>query len=111
MSDAPLILVSGVSLTPDAVGGHRTVSAGFDPSIAAFDDGSYVVVFENSDSSSLGIFARRYDADGNPAGSALQVNSSENANQTDPEVTALGRLEELMVFLPCGRVSLFPAVV
>ena len=61
------------------------------PSVAAFDDGSFLVVWESweqVDSSSRAIFGQRFDAGGNKLGTEFLVeNITENA--TDPHATAL----------------------
>ncbi|NBB17509.1 hypothetical protein GVN21_19280, partial [Caulobacter sp. SLTY] len=65
------------------------------PDIATLEGGDYVVVWRSApsrgtgDISSNGIFAQRYDADGNPVGAEFTVNTNLTGDQTNPQVTAL----------------------
>jgi hypothetical protein len=66
-------------------GGHRrggefrvdTFTAGdhFFPAVAKDVDGDFVIAWEGQDGSGLGIFARRFSADGLPQGAAVRVNA------------------------------------
>ncbi|MEO0379350.1 MAG: hypothetical protein AAF252_03720, partial [Pseudomonadota bacterium] len=64
-----------------------------DPSIAATDDGGFVVVWEsrNQDapgSFDFGVYGQRFAADGSKAGAEFQVNATNTSfTQFDPEVT------------------------
>ncbi|MET0085235.1 MAG: immunoglobulin-like domain-containing protein, partial [Sedimenticola sp.] len=61
-----------------------------DPQVAALDDGGYVVVWEGKGSGdSKGIFAQRYDADGNEVGGEERINDTTSNTQSDPQVTGL----------------------
>ncbi|WP_348681074.1 beta strand repeat-containing protein [Alteromonas mediterranea] len=57
--------------------------------VAAFSDGSFVVVFQSTDGSSDGVFAQRYNADGTANGDLIQVNETLTGNQTEPSVATL----------------------
>ena len=60
-----------------------------EPCVAAFADGRFVVVWtseDGQDGSEEGVFGRRYDANGNPAGGAFQVNSFTDDGQFEPSV-------------------------
>ena len=80
------------------VGGEFLVnsSESFDqraPSLAALNDGGYVVVWESDftapDSSSLGVFGQRYDAGGNAVGGQFLVNTFTASSQSAASVTGL----------------------
>ena len=83
----------------NAVGGHFQINSEtsenqIDSDITAFDDGSFIVTWqsENQDGSGYGIFAQRFtltDDGVAKAGSELQVNTTVNGEQTDPEITTL----------------------
>ncbi|WP_417683881.1 tandem-95 repeat protein [Roseibium sp.] len=60
------------------------------PNVASLADGGFVVnwVSNGQDGSSYGVFAQRYDADGNAVGSEFRVNSTTAGNQfTDGHLT------------------------
>ena len=61
------------------------------PSIAALSRGGFVVAWEskNQDGDKDGIFAQRFDADGNAAGSEIQVNATTSDDQKEPAVAEL----------------------
>jgi VCBS repeat-containing protein len=68
------------------------------PSVAALDDGGYVVVWQSLSSifpehsqgdESYGIFFQRYDSNGVPVGSETHVNTTTEGRQEDPFVAAL----------------------
>ena len=64
----------------------------YDPNVAAFSDGSYVVVW-TSDSNAGGsvedIIGRRFNADGTPAGAEFMVNTYTGYYENRPDVTIL----------------------
>ena len=62
-----------------------------DASIAALEDGGYVVVWNSlgQDGSGSGVFAQRFNAVGEAQGGEFRVNASTANNQWEPEVTAL----------------------
>ena len=59
--------------------------------MAALSDGGYVVTWQsrNQDGSVFGIYAQRYDADGNAVGSETRVNTTTAHDQFYPAVAAL----------------------
>lgn len=59
------------------------------PRVAGTDDGGFAVVWESPDGSGDGIFARRFGADGEPAGGEFRVNDSTFTTQSLPDVVAL----------------------
>ena len=61
------------------------------PSITALTDGGFVVCWtsDGQDSSGTGIYAQRYNANGEAHGSEFQVNSYINGSQFNPSITAL----------------------
>ncbi|MDP2507300.1 cadherin repeat domain-containing protein, partial [Oceanobacter sp. 3_MG-2023] len=69
----------------------ETTDNQLDASITALEDGGFVVVWTSydQDGSGMGVFAQRYDADGNTIGSEFQVNTSTAGNQSEPGITAL----------------------
>ena len=56
------------------------------PTIATAPDGSFVIAWESwaQDGSGYGIFAQRFDSNGNPVSSEFQVNTTITNSQTDP---------------------------
>ena len=54
-----------------------TTETQYRPAVASHLDGSFVVVWNSrdQDGSDWGVFAQRYDADGDPLGGEFQVNS------------------------------------
>ena len=61
------------------------------PSTTALADGGFVVTWtsDGQDGSSYGIYAQRYDANGNTQGSEFRVNTYTSNNQSNPSITAL----------------------
>jgi len=61
------------------------------PSTTALADGGFVVTWQSDgqDGSSYGIYAQRYDANGNTQGSEFRVNTYTSNNQSNPSITAL----------------------
>lgn len=61
------------------------------PSISAFPNGDYVVSWSSlyQDGSAYGVYARRFDAGGNPLGNEFLVNQTTNLNQATSSVTVL----------------------
>ena len=62
-----------------------------DPSVIGLVGGGYVVTWESldQDGDEDGVFARRFDADGNAAGGEFQVNTTTDEDQDDPSIAAL----------------------
>jgi hypothetical protein len=61
------------------------------PAVTALTDGGYVVTWTSlgQDGSGYGIYAQRYDADGNAVGVEVRVNTTTTGEQYDPAVAAL----------------------
>jgi hypothetical protein len=71
-----------------------TVTSGnqYEPDVAMFADGSFVVVWRDDnglDGSGTATFGRRFDAAGAPLGDAFLVNENTAGSQYQPKVTAL----------------------
>jgi hypothetical protein len=60
------------------------------PAVAMASDGSFVVTWQshNQDGNGWGVYAQRYDANGNPLGSEFRVNTFTNNDQMAPSVAA-----------------------
>ena len=58
----------------------------FSPDIASAGDGSFVVSWETTDVEGSGIAAKRFDADSNPAGTLLAINSTTAGSQISPSI-------------------------
>jgi hypothetical protein len=58
------------------------------PAVASDADGNYVVVWNSpdQDGNGFGVFARRYDADGNPLGNEFLVNETTAGDQSLPRI-------------------------
>lgn len=79
-----------------AVGGEflvntTTNNGQYDPAITALSDGGFVVAWESidQDGSYDGVYAQRYDVDGNTVGNEFRVNTTTLNNQKFPALTAL----------------------
>jgi len=61
------------------------------PSVAALSDGGYVVAWESyeQDGSQKGIYAQRFDENGNTVSSEFQINTYTNQDQGEPIITEL----------------------
>jgi VCBS repeat-containing protein len=68
-----------------------TLSFQQSPSVAALNDGGFIVVWSsyNQDGDFDGIFAQRYDASGDALGSERQINTTSLSDQSSPSVTGL----------------------
>jgi VCBS repeat-containing protein len=62
-----------------------------EPSISSLEDGGYIITWQsaNQDGSGYGIYAQRYDKDGEQVGSETQVNTYTSAYQIQPSITSL----------------------
>ena len=58
------------------------------PAVAAASDGKFVVVWSASDGNGTGVFARRFEANGTPAGAEFRVNADTTGSQGSPSVDA-----------------------
>ncbi len=69
----------------------ETASSQMASSVTALFDGGFVITWSSlgQDSSSLGVYAQRYDASGAAIGSEFQVNTYTTDVQGDPSITAL----------------------
>ncbi len=89
VNDSPVLSIPA----PGGDRGVNTYTANHQdsPSLAALADGGWIAVWTSSgqDGSSLGVFAQRYDADGNAAGGEFQVNTFTANSQREPQVAAL----------------------
>ncbi|MFQ5631524.1 MAG: hypothetical protein ACE5I1_22360, partial [bacterium] len=58
------------------------------PAVAMAADGSFIIAWDSwfQDGSDRGVFARRFDADGNKAGPEFQVNTTTANSQTRPDI-------------------------
>jgi len=68
--------------------------------VAAFDDGGFVVAYDDQygDTEGYGVFAQLFDASGAPFGSALVVNTRKSGDQLQPFVTILDTQEFVVAF-------------
>ena len=63
----------------------------YNPDVATLSDGSFVVVWasEGQDGSSKGVYAQRFDVDGNKNSAEILVNTHTDGNQRQPSISAL----------------------
>jgi len=62
-------------------------SRGFDPTVAVDQNGNFVVVFKaNGSADSVGIYARRFQANGTPIGNEFLVNAASTDKQSDTSI-------------------------
>ncbi|WP_188353749.1 beta strand repeat-containing protein, partial [Malaciobacter pacificus] len=66
-----------------------TTNGGTQSDITYLSDGGFVIVWTDGDSSGTGIYAQRYDSDGDKVGETILVNTVEDRDQDTPNVTAL----------------------
>ena len=69
------------------VNSYSTAALG-PPAVAADAEGNFVVVWEEGGSLREGIFGRRFDSDGNPAGGEFQVNNPAARDASNPAIAA-----------------------
>lgn len=70
-----------------------------DPSIAMASDGSFIMTYEGSgDGAALGVYARKYLANGNADGSAFVVNQHTTGNQDNASVALLSVSNSVIVW-------------
>ncbi len=89
---ARLFDASGAPLGGEFRVNQETFSAQDTPAAAALADGGFVIAWGDSsgqDGSGIGVAARRFGADGLPAGDEFVVNETRNSTQDDPAVIAL----------------------
>lgn len=69
-----------------------TADAQTEAAVAALASGGYVVAWQSAgqDGDGLGVFFRRYGADGTPLGAEVGVNEAKAGNQYTPAVSGLG---------------------
>ena len=74
-----------------------------DPELIVLDDGSRVLLVTANDQSLSGIWAQRYDDQGNAVGQLEQLNTTITASyQSNPEVVALSQTELLVTWIDNG---------
>lgn len=76
------------------LGSLHVDSAHYNPDVALYDviglaDGGFVAAFRSHDGSGTGVFYRRFDADGNPMGASVLVNSVTLGHQALIKLSAL----------------------
>ena len=83
----------GVIVGPEFLINTQVLGNQVDPQVTGLSGGGFVVTWtdqvSNADGSSWGIFAQRFDADGQALGSQFQVNSVTASAQYEPSITAL----------------------
>ncbi len=69
----------------------ETTGNQYEPQIAALADGGFIVTWpsDKQDGDAFGIFAQRYDVNGNPVGPEFQVNTTTDGFQATPSVIGL----------------------
>lgn len=72
--------------TKDFAVNTETEDDQLNPDVAIDAKGNFVVVWQSNDQSLNGIYARRFDAEGEPRGDEFRINSYTTANQTHPAV-------------------------
>jgi len=67
--------------------------------VAGLDDGGYIVTWQANDSSGSGIYSQKYDVNGNKIDGAYLVNTNQQGNQSEPNVTGLGESKYLVTWI------------
>lgn len=75
------------------------------PAIATDANGNFIVVWESEDQdgNGSGIYAQRYDRNGNPLGSEFRVNTFTNGNQAEPTVAMDAAGNFVIAWVDTGR--------
>lgn len=81
----------GTPVTGDFVANPSSSLSDFGEGVAAFPDGSFVIVWTGADSSFHGILARCFDAAGDPLGDPFEVTEEQILDQEFPVVAADSR--------------------
>ena len=81
----------GNQIGPEFLVNTTTVNNQTDPSVAMLLDGGFVITWVDSeaDGSEEGIFAQRYDANGDPVGGEVQINQGTHHIQDSPSIIGL----------------------
>ena len=66
-----------------------TTGGQYSPEVAALSDGGYVIAWSSAGVDGMGIFAQRYDADGNTVGGETLINSETADHQEGPVAAGL----------------------
>ncbi len=76
----------GSPVGPEFQVNSYTTNDQYEPSVAMAADGRFLIAWQSSgqDGSGKGVFARRYDPNGNPVGSEFRVNAYTNDDQQRP---------------------------
>ena len=84
---------------------NDTTASPFNPSVAADGDGDFIITWSNylQDGDSDGIFAQRYNADGNPNGGEFQVNTFTTGSQNSPDVAVDGDGDFIITWSGSGQ--------
>jgi hypothetical protein len=77
---------SGVAQGPEFPVNTATTNFQYQPALAAIPGGGYVVVWTDTDASSVGVSGRRLDASGAPAGAVFPINTYTTLSQWWPSV-------------------------
>ena len=82
---------AGTALGSETLINTYTNSNQGNPSIAALNDGGYVIAWDSNfqDSGTAGVYFQRFDASGNTVGAETKVNTYVTGNQERPSVAAL----------------------
>ncbi|NIA67387.1 hypothetical protein HBA54_02140 [Pelagibius litoralis] len=83
--------IDGVPQGAAFVANDQTAGSQTAPSLASLPGGGFIAawVSDQGDGDGTGVFARQFDADGNPIGNQFMVSDAAVGNQTNIEVTAL----------------------
>ena len=81
----------GTPVSAEIAVNQSVTSTQFQPSVAALDDGSFVIAWADSvvDGSSYAVLGQKFAADGSTIGGQFLVNEHTQNNQQDPDVSAL----------------------
>ena len=67
--------------------------------VTGLQDGGYVVAWQANDSSGNGIYTQKYDVDGNKIDGAYLINTNQQGNQREPNVTGLENGKYLVTWI------------
>ena len=83
---ASLYASNGSPVSEDFVVNDDEADDQIAPSVAIADDGSFVVAWQCTDAAGQGVYARHFDAAGEPLGGDMAVNQTTVSDQTSPDI-------------------------
>ncbi len=96
---------NGAKLGPEFQVNTTTKSAQYTPSVAAFDNGDFIITWMSSQTGTWNVYAQGFAANGDRIGTETMVNSSEWGNQMHPKVATLSNGNFVIAWQGHGRLN------